>query len=132
MSYPYAQTHFPPLSALEVVLRSPGGDSLGPFPALIDTGADMTLVPSPFLEQLSARPFSGGFLRSQWGERHPIDLFLLDFQIADLTLPGVEVAGDQHSREVLLGRNVLNLLILLLDGPSKTTDLLTNRPRSLR
>jgi len=132
MSYPYTSAYVPPLPALEVVLRLPDGGSLGPFSALADTGADATLVPSAFLEQLGARPFSGAFLRSQWGERRSIDLFLLDFQIAEVTLPGIEVAGDLYSREIILGRNVLNLLILLLDGPSQTTDLLTSRPRSLR
>lgn len=36
-------------------------------------------------------------------------------------LPGVLVAGDETATEVILGRNVLNLLPLFLDGPHQQT-----------
>jgi predicted aspartyl protease len=103
------------------MLRLPEGDRVGPLHAIIDTGADATIVPISALTRLSLRPFQSGFLRSAWGERRSIDLYLLDIQVADLTLPGVEVIGDEVGDELILGRNVLNKLILLLDGPALIT-----------
>ena len=47
-------------------------------------------------------------------------LYLVDVQIGDLTVPGVEVVGDELSQEAILGRDVLNRLRVLLDGPAAT------------
>jgi predicted aspartyl protease len=121
MNVPYDQTYSPPIPAIDIVLSLPEGDRVGPLSAVIDTGADATIIPLAVLAQLSVRPFQSGFLRSAWGERRPIDLYLLDLQIAGLTVPGVEVVGDNLGRELILGRNVLNQLILLLDGPAHLT-----------
>ena len=121
MTAPYDQTYSPPLPIVDIVLRLPEGDRVGPLRAIIDTGADATIVPISALAPLPLRPFQSGFLRSAWGERRSIDLYLLDIQIADLTLPGVEVVGDEVGDELILGRNVLNKLILRLDGPALTT-----------
>ena len=43
-------------------------------------------------------------------------------------LPGVEVVGDLYGQEILLGRDVLNKLLLLIDGPHQRTDILARRP----
>jgi hypothetical protein len=43
-------------------------------------------------------------------------------QIGDLTLPGVEVVGDELSDEIVLGRDILNLLRVLLDGPREVVE----------
>jgi len=59
-----------------------------------------------------------------WGDAHPVAFFLVELQIQDARLPGVQVAGDEASREIILGRNVLNNLPLFLDGPQRQTDVL--------
>lgn len=123
MNAPYDQSYVPPVPVIEIALRLPEGDQIGPLPAVIDTGADVTVVPISTLAQLPIRPFQSGFLRSQWGERRSIDLYLLDIQIGGLTLPGVDVVGDELGHELILERNVLNKLIVLLDGPALTTTL---------
>jgi len=38
------------------------------------------------------------------------------------------VVGDEQGQEILLGRNVLNKLIVLLDGPGRQADVLVHRP----
>jgi hypothetical protein len=39
-------------------------------------------------------------------------------------LPGMLIAGDETTEEVVIGRNVLNLLPLFIDGPRRQTHLL--------
>jgi hypothetical protein len=63
------------------------------------------------------------FIRSQWRERYSVMLYLVDIQIGNLTLPGIEVVGDELSDEIVLGRNVLNRLRVLLDGPGETVEI---------
>ncbi|MCZ7672315.1 MAG: hypothetical protein M5U34_36940 [Chloroflexi bacterium] len=48
-------------------------------------------------------------------------LYLIDVQIGEITLPGIEVVGDELSTEIVLGRDVLNRLRVLLDGVDEVT-----------
>jgi len=66
-------------------------------------------------------------LRSHWGESRPVAVHMVDLEIAGQRLPAVEVVADDLGEDVLLGRNVLNKLILLLDGLRVQTDVLTRR-----
>ncbi|MEI2690192.1 MAG: hypothetical protein V9H69_10985 [Anaerolineae bacterium] len=63
-------------------------------------------------------------LISQWHDRHVMRLFQVDIQIAGLLFPAVDVVSDRWSKEVLLGRNVLNRLDLRLEGPKLHTHVL--------
>jgi len=45
--------------------------------------------------------------------------YQLDVQINGITLPGVEVIGDEIANEVVIGRNILNKLRVQLDGPDE-------------
>lgn len=51
--------------------------------------------------------------------------------IGNERLSAIEVAADKQDNRILLGRNLLNRLILLLDGVHASTDLLTRRPSRL-
>jgi len=46
----------------------------------------------------------------------------VDIELGNLRLPGVFVVGDEQSSEIVLGRNVLDKLRFLLDGPANLTD----------
>ncbi|MFQ5614976.1 MAG: hypothetical protein ACE5GO_00710 [Anaerolineales bacterium] len=131
MSHPYDPAHSPPFPAFEVMLKLPEGGKTDPLLALIDTGADATIIPQPALDELGARPEGDGFLRDQWGGRHPIDVYTIDIEIAGFTLLGNIAAGDANSNELILGRNVLNKLVLLLDGPGKVTNIFETRPQRI-
>lgn len=61
-------------------------------------------------------------IRSYWGESRRILLYLVDVQIGDLTLPGMEVVGDEISTEIVIGRDILNRLQVLLNGPGQTIE----------
>jgi predicted aspartyl protease len=123
--------YFPSIPVLEVQLRRPDEGSLTePLIALIDTGADITLVPQALLERMGALELDEVRLRSHWGEYTTVITYLVDLTLSIGTLPGIEVVGDAHGDRVLLGRNVLNKLILLIDGPLETTDLLAQRPKA--
>ena len=87
--------------------------------AIMDTGADATIVPTQLLRPIGARRVFETGLRSQWGERRSVFLYLVDLEIDGLTLPAVYVVGDEIGSEVVLGRNALNKLVVTLDGPGK-------------
>jgi hypothetical protein len=46
----------------------------------------------------------------------------VDIEINGDTLPNLEVVGDELTEEIILGRDVLNKLKLLLDGPREQVE----------
>lgn len=125
MKFPYAVLYQPPFPALTVRFRneeqSLQTDSLD---ALLDTGSDGTLVPITYLRQILAPALTDTRIRSHWGEWRPVQLFVVDLELANRRLANIFVVGDEQGSEIVLGRNVLNWLQMLLDGPASLTDLL--------
>ncbi len=118
--FPYDTTYDPALPVCAVTLTARTTGQEVQLTAIVDTGADGTIIPVQYLHRIGAwRAFETG-LRSQWGERRSVFLYLVDLRIGALTLPGTYVVGDELGFEVILGRNVLNQLHLLLNGPSQT------------
>jgi len=103
--------------------------------ALVDTGADFTLAPLQWLLEIDAPEVRWAFLRGLWSEARHVTLYLVDVHFENVVLPGIEVAGveydSENDAEIVLGRNALNNLILLLDGPREQADLLERRPLQL-
>ena len=125
MTQPYDQNRLPPIPVLNVWLAVPdSNDWHGPFPAIVDSGADLTIVPLGVLSHLAAPYLKRAVLRSQWEERQVVFLHEIDLKIGDLVLPGIDVAGDDISHDLLLGRNALNRLDLRLEGPKLRTHIL--------
>ncbi len=118
-----------PFPVLPVILRQIDGSAkTSPLPALVDSGADVTIAPKALLTTVGAEEIFSGHLRAHWGGRRPVTVSLVDLEVEGQFLPGIEVVGDEQGQDVLLGRNVLNKLIVLLDGPGRSTDVLSRRP----
>jgi hypothetical protein len=122
MKFKYSHNYYPAAPIAEVTFITAAESlSAGPFLAVVDSVADGTIVPITYLNQILASPTVEMIIRSQWGERRRVLLYLVDVQIGGVTLPGIEVVGDELSDEVVLGRDVLNRLRILLDGPTEIT-----------
>jgi len=91
------------------------------YAAIVDTGADMTNAPAEILEKLQAQAVQETNMVSQWGDVHPVVLYLVDLEVEGQLFPGVMVAGDEKTDEIILGRNLLNRLPIFLDGPRQQT-----------
>lgn len=136
MPIEYDHQKFPPAPILEVRLSQPGKMvRTETMPALVDTGGDFTTVPLDWLLQIDAPEVRWAYLRGLWSEQRPVTLYLVDLHLDSGVLPGVEVIGineddieTEDDREIVLGRNVLNQLILLLDGLHQQSDILERRP----
>lgn len=125
MKVPYLNTYTPSIPILQIWLGYPEEAlNLGPFEAIVDTGADATILPRSLIDELDAPFVDDAWLSSQWGEWIAVKTFTVDIGLGNLTLPAIRVVADEHNDEIILGRNILNRLKLLLDGPNQETDLL--------
>lgn len=125
---PYTSDYAPvaPVLPVSFVARSTGQAS----PAqegLVDTGSDITVVPVTLLDSIGALP---GIVRTAvglWGGRCNVTLYNVDVNIGQHIIRYVDVIGSPEREEIILGRNLINELVLLLDGPNATLELIESR-----
>lgn len=89
--------------------------------ALLDSGADGSMFPQRLLQQLDAEYVRTVTMKGVIGIKVPVDVFVVRLRIGDIVLPGVRVIADSQNQQAILGRNVLNHLLVSLNGPGLLT-----------
>lgn len=119
MRYRYNQQVVPPAPYVHVVLGRPDGSaSSRPVPALVDSGADRTVIPIALVEEL-VLPQAGTIEvagLNQVGSMMPV--YVVQIAIGDLPPVTMAVIGAMGEQYVLLGRDLLNNHRVVLDGPA--------------
>ncbi|MBI3167732.1 MAG: aspartyl protease family protein [Chloroflexi bacterium] len=108
----------PPAPVAYVTLRNPAtGAVLTDVPMLIDTGADTTLVPTYAVERLGINPEENRSVEVQGfsGDTNLLKVAKLDLLVLNKTFKGEYLLIDRPIG--ILGRNILNKLRILFDGP---------------
>ena len=108
----------PPAPLAHVLLRNRDtGAAWADVPMLIDSGADVTLVPRAALGHLgaTAAPDRRYELVAFDGRTSEAEIVILELVFCRRTFRGQFVLADQAYG--VLGRNILNAVPLLLDGP---------------
>ncbi len=121
VSFPY-DTSYPgpafPVFTIAVTGRSP--EPVQGVSALVDSGADATLIPLQMLEQIDARRVDVVWAHTVTGQRYQAYLYRVMLTVGEKELYGVEVVANDRTDEVIIGRDVLNQLFVTLDGPGET------------
>lgn len=123
-TYDYDASYAPSLPVIEVEVK--------PFAqkrestqlmAMIDSGSDGTLVPLRVLRQMNARKTGQVAMRSITGARSIVDIYEVTIGLGPHLFPKVRVAADKHNDMIILGRDVLNQIIVTLNGLASTTEI---------
>jgi hypothetical protein len=121
----YQTDIYPPYPEIGIEVTLPTQtDWRGPFPAFVDTGADMTIIPEYLLVSFTFLPIRSATLFTQWERGPSVHIVRVDIRLAGLIFPGVEIAIDPEGDEVVVGRNLLNYLDLRLQGPKQRLHIL--------
>lgn len=113
----------PPAPVAHVVLRNPAtGAVWSDVPMLLDSGADVTLIPEAVLLHLALDTVAGEQyeLAGFDGSVSQTSVARLEMVFCRRTFRGQFLLVDQVWG--ILGRNILNAVTLLLDGPHLTWD----------
>jgi predicted aspartyl protease len=117
--FDYDSTYQPPAPIVEIEIdgyhASFGSRRLW---AMVDSGADATMIPLEFLNVVGATYQETLWMHSVSGVRIEVDLYLVAVRIGANLVRGVHVVAVPAGSEALIGRDVLNLLVLTLDGPA--------------
>jgi hypothetical protein len=119
ITFHYVQQESPPAPYVLVnVGRFDGQASLVDLPAKVDSAADRTVLPLQVatqlaLDEIEQRPFAGlGSVVTT------LSIYRAVLTIRGLTPILADTAGVPGEPHVLIGRDILNLYRLVLDGPA--------------
>lgn len=116
----------PPAPALEIFLSSPGVSTSTPTPveALIDSGADITVIPRRFVEQLQLKlvdqlPAMGyeGVQSEKLVDVYSVKVFIRD--VGDYVVKAL----PSNYEFALVGRDIMNSWELFLHGKAKVFEI---------
>ncbi|MFN3423001.1 MAG: retropepsin-like aspartic protease [Armatimonadota bacterium] len=122
----YDTAYVPPAPVVRVFLVNPFNPSLQmQLMGLIDTGADITVVPEEVVAQLGLIRHGDILVLVRDFNRVPSfrPTYIVDVQIGQRWFDLVEVISAP-TNELLLGRNVINSLDLRLNGPQLVLEIL--------
>ena len=116
----YDSAHFsPPAPVARVTLQSPdNGGTVSEIRLLMDTGADITLLPRSAVEQLGISPVEQRYeLMGFDGSKSFASAVVLDLVFLKRRFRGQYLLTDEENG--IVGRDILNHVALILDGPNQ-------------
>lgn len=128
-TYRYDESYHPAMPVVELRLIAPeSGQSSQSVHALVDSGADGSMMPVEVLDEIRALSVGTAVMRGLWGDRRRVNTYLVTLEIGGHLIRGVRVAGVATAMAAIVGRDVLNALTLTLNGPANMVELAAERP----
>jgi hypothetical protein len=121
--YRYAEL-IPPAPMLNVTVRCPfRGIELIQLAALVDTAADRTILPEKVVARLGLVEIDRLDFLGFGSRLMQLPAFAIDLAVHDLPAVRLKAALGEDEPFILLGRDLLNTLRILLDGPAGALEL---------
>ncbi len=113
----------PPAPVAEVIIAHPlTARKSAVLRGKLDTGADVTVIPEGLAEQLGFSPKGRVWIRGYDGSYSQRPVYYIRLTVEGFDLAVVRCIASDRS-DVLLGRNILNRFIIILDGKNLTFEL---------
>jgi len=112
----YDSKFYPAMPVVEILIRRRTDQPPLTLTAIVDSGADASMIPIHHLRSLKARKSRIRWLTSPVGTRIEVPIYALLIQIGSLRPIYSEVVGTQ-GEEIIIGRDILNQFVVTLDAP---------------
>ncbi len=119
--FPYDETYLPAMPILSVAVDGYAGFAAQQVTALVDSGADGTMIPVDVLEMVGALYEDTVIMRGVLGVGEAVDRYTVAIQLGSLSIHGIRAVAIPTGEELILGRDVLNDLAVTLNGPAHVT-----------
>lgn len=122
-TYDYDFSYSPAAPVVQIEVGSSLSEQTHGLTAMVDSGSDATLLPQALLRQLRARRVDTRILRTVTGIRTSVSLYHVSVQIGPYTLHNVHAVGNRDAEGAVLGRDVLNHLVVTLNGLAAVSEI---------
>jgi len=123
-SFDYSDIYTPPAPILELGVSKTAGTSELLISALVDSGADATMLPLSILQQIGARFVETRQMRGVTGVAQKVDCYRVTVRIGSQVIPGIRAIATTSSQEAIIGRDVLNQLVVTLNGLAQVVEIM--------
>lgn len=122
-TYTYDTSYVPSMPVIELFIGRAQVTPLFHITAIVDSGADATMIPVSYLKQIGARKGKQAVVRSYFGTRDLVDRYDVSLQFANFTRSQVSVVGVTQTMEAVIGRDILNALMVTLNGLATSVEI---------
>lgn len=124
LSFVYDSSYFPSAPFISVTVDG-YATSRSPVTvhAFADSGADGTMLPQDILMEVGTEYEDTVLLRGTAGGMQTLDRYTVRVRIGEKTVDSVSAVATATGSEPLLGRDVLNHLVMTLNGLDEVTEI---------
>ena len=120
-TYKYDANYDPAFPVVEIDVWGMKAQQLLSLKALVDSGSDATMIPLSFLQQTGAMKSGRQYMRGIAGGSYLVDMYLTHIRLGSYEVY-IPVIADRHNDQVIVGRDVLNHMIVKLNGLAHTVE----------
>jgi hypothetical protein len=121
-SFDYDMSYIPSIPIVEIQIRYAESAPNVSLMAIVDSGADATIIPIQYLQQVQARPGKKAWLRGTVQQRAKVDRYWVWIHLGRHRPMHLQVVGDPQGDEAILGRDGLNQFIVTLNGRASVVE----------
>ena len=123
-TYDYDTSQNPSMPVIEVRLTNPEtGKQSDTLLAIIDSGADSSIMPERYLTQIGVSPQRKVRMTGVMGISSYVNAYLVGMDLGPFRLNAVKVLSPKKEKEALIGRDILNRFIVTLNGLASATEI---------
>ena len=122
-SHDYSTKYYPPAPVIEMAVRDV--ERQEPeiiITALADYGSDVTMIPINVLRAVGALHVEKRRIRGISGVAYSVDTYLVTVRIGPHLIRAIKAVAAVGQQETLIGRDVLNNLVVTLNGLASVTE----------
>jgi predicted aspartyl protease len=124
LTFTYDESYEPafPVITIEIDGYDPGRQRRTTT-ALVDSGADGTMLPANLLQTVNALYEDSVQMRGITGNVQLVDRYTVGVTIGEHHIPAMPVVALPVENEAIIGRDILNYLSVTLNGPAYTVEI---------
>ena len=125
LTFQYDESYFPAFPVVEIEIDGYDATSARQtLLALVDSGADGSMIPFPMLQAVGATFEDSVQMRGVTGGVQTVDRYTIAVRIGVHVVQAVHAVAVASDGEAVIGRDVLNDLVVTLNGPAHVIEIL--------
>jgi hypothetical protein len=122
LTFEYDRAYNPVAPKIDVSVDGYVAGQYSVLSAFVDSGADGTMLPENVLFSIDAEYADTLSLRGMAAGTQRVDRYTVRIRIAEYEVHAIAAVAIAAGSEPIIGRDVLNELVILLNGPAGVTE----------